>query len=353
LPTTRREAPAAQPPGEPLPVRCPPDPEPASKDLLIHSATILTVTNGTIENGSIWIQDGKIKAVGKTVSAPAMARRIDGAGRFVMPGIIDSHSHSAISGGINEGGPSVTAQCRVSDVLDPEDIDLYRAAAAGVTTLNVLHGSGNAIGGQNAVVKVKFGRPVEEMLIAGAPRGIKMALGENPKRSNSPGQPGRPPRFPATRMGVENVIRESFLAAREYAKAWDDYRARAARGEKLAEPDRNLTLDVLADVLSGKILVHAHCYRADEISMLLDLADEFGFKIRSLQHVLEGYKVADKIRKHGAGASTFADNWGTRWRRSMAQRTIRPCWLKQEFAPRSTPTATSVRAACTTRPPRR
>jgi imidazolonepropionase-like amidohydrolase len=224
-----------------------------------------------------------------------------------MPGIIDSHSHSAISGGGNEGGSSVTAQVRIADVLDPEDIDLYRALAGGVTTLNVLHGSANAIGGQNAVIKPKWGMSVEKLLFPGAPRGIKFALGENPKRSNfTQGAP----RFPATRMGVENVIRESFLHAREYAKAWGDYRARIARGEKVLPPERNLTLDTLADVMAGKVLVHAHCYRADEISMLLDLADEFGFKIRSLQHVLEGYKVADKIRQHGAGASTFADFWG-------------------------------------------
>ncbi|MBI1787949.1 MAG: amidohydrolase family protein [Acidobacteria bacterium] len=250
---------------------------------------------------------GKIKEAGKTVSAPGDARIIDASGRFVMPGIIDSHSHSAMSGGVNEMAPAITAQVRVADVLDPEDIDLYRALAGGTTTLNILHGSANAIGGQNATIKIKWGRPVEEMLFPGAPRGIKMALGENPKRSNfSQGTP----RFPATRMGVENVIRESFTRAREYAKAWEDYEARKARGETVLPPRRNLTLDALRDVLAGKILVHAHCYRADEISMLLDLADEFGFKIRSLQHVLEGYKVMEKIKKHGAGASTFADNWG-------------------------------------------
>ncbi len=295
-------------PKEPIPERKPPQPEPPAKDVLIWNATILTVTNGTMEGGSIWIQDGKIKQLGKTVSAPADARRIDGSGRYVMPGIIDSHSHSAVSGGVNEGSLSVTAQVRIDDVLDPEDIDLYRALAGGVTTLNILHGSANAIGGQNAVVKIKWGRPVGEMLFPGAPRGIKMALGENPKRSNFGGT--GTPRFPATRMGVENVIRESFTRAREYARQREDYRARSTRGEKLMPPGSNLTLETLADVLAGKILVHAHCYRADEISMLLDLADEFGFKIRSLQHVLEGYKVADKIRRHGAGASTFADMWG-------------------------------------------
>jgi imidazolonepropionase-like amidohydrolase len=302
---------AARPPLPPdaiAPARRPPDPEPPTRDLVIRNATILTVTHGTIENGAIWIHDGKIRELGKTVAAPADAKVIDATGQYVMPGIIDSHSHSAISGGVNEGAPAISPQARVADVLDPEDIELYRSLAGGVTTLNILHGSANAIGGQNAVIKNKWSRPVEEMLFPGAPPGIKMALGENPKRSNFSGT--GPQRYPSTRMGVEAVLRESFTRAREYARAWDDYRARATRGEKLLPPQRNVGLDTLADVLAGKILVHAHCYRADEISMLLDLADEFGFKIRSLQHVLEGYKVTEKIRSHGAGASTFADMWG-------------------------------------------
>lgn len=310
-PSTQRNASATPlvPESGIAPERRPPGPEPASRDLVISNATILTVTKGSIENGSIWVHDGKIRELGKTVGAPAGAQVIDATGQFVMPGIIDSHSHSAISGGVNEGAPAISPQARIADVLDPEDIDLYRSLAGGVTTLNILHGSANAIGGQNAVIKNKWSRPVEEMLFTGAPRGIKMALGENPKRSNFTTTTG-PPRFPATRMGVETVIRESFTRAREYARAWDDYRARASRGEKVLPPARNLGLETLADVLAGKILVHAHCYRADEISMLLDLADEFGFKIRSLQHVLEGYKVTEKIRRHGAGASTFADMWG-------------------------------------------
>jgi len=291
----------------PLPERKPPTPEPAPRDMVIKNATVLTITKGTIANGSIWIHEGKIQEVGTTVKAPADAKVIDGTGRFVMPGIIDSHSHSAMSGGVNESGPSVTAQTRVEDVLNPEDVNLYRASAAGVTTLNILHGSANAIGGQNATVKVKYGVPVEQMLFPGAPRGIKMALGENPKRSNGA---VRSTRFPATRMGVENVIRESFKAAKEYKAQWEAYEAKTKRGEKAMPPERNLTLDALRGVLDGSIWVHAHCYRADEISMLIDVAEEFGFKIHSLQHVLEGYKVAEKIRKHGAGASTFADFWG-------------------------------------------
>jgi imidazolonepropionase-like amidohydrolase len=306
-PPLQRASRAPAPPGRIAPERMPPTPEPPARDLVIRNATIFTVTHGVIENGAIWAHEGKIKEVGKSVTAPSDAVVIDGTGEYVMPGIIDSHSHSATSGGVNEGAPAISPQARIADALDPEDIDLYRALAGGATTLNILHGSANAIGGQNAVIKIKWSRPVEEMLFPGAPRGIKMALGENPKHSNFT---GATPRFPATRMGVENVIRESFTHAREYARAWEEYRERSARGEKLLPPARNLTLETLADVLAGKILVHAHCYRADEISMLLDIADEFGFKIRSLQHVLEGYKVTEKILRHGAGASTFADFWG-------------------------------------------
>ncbi|MBC7927354.1 MAG: amidohydrolase family protein, partial [Bryobacteraceae bacterium] len=307
-PATPRAARPENTTASPLPDRRPPNPEPVARDLVIRNATILTVTKGTIANGTIWLHEGKIEEVGASVKAPADAKVIDGTGRFIMPGIIDSHSHSATAGGVNESGPAVTAQCRITDVLNPDDVNLYRSAAGGVTTLNILHGSANAIGGQNATVKLKWGSPVEQMLFPGAPRGIKMALGENPKRSNS--RASGTPRFPATRMGVENVIRETFKAGREYRQQWDDYQAKVGRNEKAMPPERNLTLDAIRDVLDGKILVHAHCYRADEISMLLDLADEFGFKIRSLQHVLEGYKVTEKIKKHGAGASTFADNWG-------------------------------------------
>lgn len=276
---------------------------------MIRNATILTVTKGTITNGSVWVSGGKIREAGRTVAAPASAKSIDGTGLYVMPGIVDSHSHAAISGGVNEAGSSVTAQVRVDDVLNAEDVNLYRAAAGGVTTLNILHGSANVFGGQNATIKVRWGSPVERLLVEGAPRGIKMALGENPRRVNATAAAGR---FPATRMGVAHVVRESFTAARDYRTAWNDYRARISKGDKINAPETNLALEVLADVLEGKVLVHAHCYRADEISMLLDLAEEFGFRVRTLQHVLEGYKVADKIRRHGAGASTFY-MWGGKW----------------------------------------
>ena len=258
-------------------------------ETLIKNGTILTITNGTIENGDVLIRDGKIVAVGPGLATPSGARVIDATGKFVMPGIIDAHSHMAIEGGGNEGASPITPNVRIADVVRDDDVAIYRALAGGTTIVNVLHGSANVIGGTNAVLKLKWGRPVEDLLF-GAPPGIKFALGENPKRSRSSGQAVR--RFPATRMGVQHALRESFTLAREYMKQWDAYESARGRGNDPVPPRRDLKLETLAEIMRGNIMVHAHCYRADEIVMLLNIADEFGFKIRTLQHVLEGYKVA-------------------------------------------------------------
>lgn len=277
-------------------------------ETLIRNATVLTVSRGTLPVTDVLIRDGKIAAVGQNLRASANARVIDATSKYVLPGIIDAHSHSMMDA-INESSLSITSMARIQDVLNPTDVDLYRALAGGVTALNLLHGSANAIGGQNVVVKIKYGRPVQDFIFPGALPGIKFALGENPKRSNS-SLPSASRRYPATRMGVEQTIRDAFVRARAYQAEWATHRAQTARGEKnLIAPRRDLQLEPLVEVLEGKRLVHAHCYRADEILMLLDLADEFGFKIRTLQHVLEGYKVAPEIARHGAGASTFADFW--------------------------------------------
>lgn len=280
----------------------------APVETLIRNATILTITHGTLTNSDLLLRNGKIAAVGKNLKA-GNASVIDGTNKYVMPGIIDCHSHSMLDA-INEGTLSVTSMVRTRDALNSVDVDLYRELAGGVTTLNLLHGSANAIGGLNTIVKIKYGRPVEEFLFSGAPPGIKFALGENPKRSNSQTQVGQQRRYPATRMGVEEVIRDAFTRARDYNKGWDEYRAAVARREKnLVPPRRDLQLEPLVEVLEGKRHVHAHCYRADEILMLINIANEFGFKVRTFQHALEGYKVAKEIAQHGAGASIFADNW--------------------------------------------
>jgi imidazolonepropionase-like amidohydrolase len=277
--------------------------------LLIRNATILTVTHGTLEQSDILIKDGKIAAVGSALKAPADTQVIEASGQFVMPGIIDCHSHIAVDGDVNEGSVSVSSMVNIADVLNSDDPAIYRDLAGGVTSANILHGSANSIGGQTVVIKLRWGQPAAKLPFEGALPGIKFALGENPKRSNFGGF-GLPERYPATRLGVEETIRGAFTEARDYKKSWDDYNKRIAAGEKnVAPPRRDLKLDPLVEVLEGKRYVHAHCYREDEILMLLHVAKEFGFRVQTLQHVLEGYKVADEIAAAGTGASTFSDWW--------------------------------------------
>jgi imidazolonepropionase-like amidohydrolase len=282
---------------------------------LIRNATVMTVTKGTIQNGSVLIQNGKIAAIGKNLHAPADATIVDAASKFLIPGIIDCHSHTAVEGSVNEGTVSDSSMVDIKDVLNPTDINIYRALAGGLTVSNVLHGSANAIGGQTIVIKLRWGKTAREMLMEGATPGIKFALGENPKRQGYPAQgflnQGTAPerRYPGTRMGVEEVIRQSFTEAKNYQADWKVYNEKLARGEHPLPPRKDLRLEPLVEVLEGKRYVHAHCYRSDEILMLIRVADEMGFKIRTFQHVLEGYKVAKEIAAHGAGASTFSDWW--------------------------------------------
>ena len=284
----------------------------APRETLIQNATIMTASHGTIKNGSILIRNGKIAEVGTNVRArDANARIIDATGKWVTPGIIDCHSHTAGEGNINEGTLSVTAMVRIRDILNPYDPDVYRQLAGGLTTVNILHGSANSIGGQNAVVKLKFGKPIDDWPIPDAPPGIKFALGENPKRSNNQGITGvTARRYPATRMGVEETIRDAFIRAKDYMREWDEYNAKKSSDKNAIAPHRDLMLDALVEILQGKRLVHSHCYRNDEIVMLLNLGDELGFHVQTLQHVLEGYKVANEIAAHKTHASTFADFWG-------------------------------------------
>jgi imidazolonepropionase-like amidohydrolase len=275
----------------------------------IRNGTIITATRGTIASGTVLIRDGKIAAVGPNVSIPAGADVYDATGKFVSPGIIDAHSHIA-SDAINEGSVSVSSMTGMEDVLDPTDINIYRDLAGGTTTANILHGSANAIGGKTVVIKLRHGKArASDLIFQGALPGIKFALGENVTRKR--GQtPTNPQRFPTTRQGVEYVIRDAFTRAKGYRKEWQDYEAKKKAGQDVLAPRRDLQLDALVEVLDGKRLVHAHSYRADEIVMLIRLADEMGFKVTTFQHVLEGYKVAKEIAAHNAGASTFSDWWG-------------------------------------------
>ncbi|MBI3208121.1 MAG: amidohydrolase family protein [Candidatus Solibacter usitatus] len=288
---------------------------PAAPPIVIQNANVLTITKGSFK-GSVVIQDGKIIAVGEKVDIPAGAQIIDAGGQYLMPGIIDAHSHIAADS-INEGAVSVSSMVGIEDVLNPEDIAIQRALAGGVTTANILHGSANSIGGKCMVIKTRWGKDTAGIQFEGAKPGIKFALGENPKRQGMPTTTGRRGggadtanlRYPGTRMGVEDVIRQAFTEAKQYQAEWKEYEAKKARGQIVIPPRRDLKLEPLVEVLEGKRLVHAHCYRADEILMLLRVADDFGFKIKTLQHVLEGYKVAKEIAAHGAGASTFSDWW--------------------------------------------
>jgi imidazolonepropionase-like amidohydrolase len=287
-----------------------PAPGAQAHELLIKNATILTSSHGTIKNGSILVRNGKIAEVGTNVNASGPnVQVIDATGKYVTPGIIDCHSHTAITGDVNEGTLSVTAMVRIQDVVNPYDPDIYRELAGGVTTVNILHGSANSIGGQNAVVKLKLDKPLEQWFIADAPAGIKFALGENPKRSNFQ-LPGLERRYPATRMGVEETIRQAFDQAKDYKRQWEEYESKKATDPNAIAPRRDLKLDALVEILAGKRMVHSHCYVDDEILMLLNLGDEIGFHVQTLQHVLEGYKVADEIAAHKTGGSTFADFWG-------------------------------------------
>jgi imidazolonepropionase-like amidohydrolase len=273
----------------------------------IQNVTIHTATKPAFV-GDVLVLDGDVVAVGAVGSgrAPEGILVVDGTGKHLAPGVIDVHSHLAIERGINEGTLSITADCDISDVIDADDVGLYRALAGGVTTIQCLHGSANPIGGRSEVLKLRWHADADALRFPAAPQGIKFALGENVKQSNW-GDPGQ--RFPNSRPGVEAVFERGFRRAQEYRADREAYDAAKARGEDPPPPRRDVRLDVLADIIDGKVKVHSHCYTAPEILMLLRSAERFGFRIQTLQHVLEGYKVAAEIAKHGAGPSTFSDWW--------------------------------------------
>jgi imidazolonepropionase-like amidohydrolase len=289
---------------------------PDKENLLITNATIWTCdATGKIENASMLIADGKILAVGQGVLNPEKFlpaktpfTTIDGTGMHITPGIIDEHSHIAINAGVNEGGQSITAEVRIGDVIDPRDRAIYYALAGGVTAVQQLHGSANAIGGQSSLIKLRWGKTPEQMKIKGAPGHIKFALGENVKQSNW-GQE-HTVRFPQTRMGVEQVYYDAFSRAKEYRKLWKQWEAMPGSKTKgLSAPARDLELDALVEILEGKRFITCHSYVQSEINMLMHVADSMGFKVNTFTHILEGYKVADKMQKHGAAGSTFSDWW--------------------------------------------
>ncbi|WP_422931057.1 amidohydrolase family protein [Singulisphaera sp. PoT] len=271
-------------------------------NVLIKDATILTVTEeGTISKGSILVKDGKIAKIGSNVDAPKDVTVINAAGMVAMPGIIDSHSHIAVQGSVNEWSLSIVPEVRIKDVITGDDVSIYRALAGGTTTARILHGSADAIGGQDAVIKLKYGLPGRDLIIKDAPQGVKFALGENVTRN--------PGRFPNSRMGVESTLERAFQEARAYQVLARNHAAAQAKGLNPAPFRRDLRLEAIARILEGSIKIHSHCYRSDEILMLLRVASRHGVRVQSLQHALEGYKVAAEIAAHGASASTFSDWW--------------------------------------------
>ncbi|MGV3485911.1 MAG: amidohydrolase family protein, partial [Planctomycetaceae bacterium] len=277
---------------------------PARGPVLLSGATLWTSgPAGVLEDADILIRDGKIAEIGKDLPVSEDVEVIRLGGKHISPGLIDCHSHIATDGGVNESGQAITSEVRISDFIDPTAIAIYRQLAGGVTTANVLHGSANPIGGQNCVIKLRWGSSMDGMVMRDAPEGIKFALGENVKQSNS----GRSGRYPGSRMGVEQIIRDQLLAARFYDAEHRRYRSGAR--DRLP-PRTDLQLEALAEVVRGERWIHCHSYRQDEIVAFLDTLDELNIQVGTLQHVLEGYKVAERLKQHGAMASSFADWWG-------------------------------------------
>lgn len=273
---------------------------------LIQGATVHTAT-GPAEVLDVLVVDGKIRSIGAGLPVPDGASVLDGSGKHLAPGVVDCHSHTAIERGVNEGTLSITAEVRIMDSVDVDDVGIYRALAGGVTTIRQLHGSANAIGGQDAVLKLRWhAEQASDLYFDGALTGIKFALGENPKRSGGRGGG----RYPGTRMGIESIYARAFERAKEYRLEFETYEAAKVAGEDPSPPRRDLRLDTLVGILEGKVHVHSHCYRTDGILMLVRMSQRFGFQIATLQHVLEGYKVAHELAEAQVPASAFADWWG-------------------------------------------
>jgi imidazolonepropionase-like amidohydrolase len=271
--------------------------KPKQKKYLIKNATLWTCEkDGNLSNTDLLIENGKIKKVAKNIS-DATAIIIDGTGKHVTPGIIDEHSHIAISRGVNECTEASTAEVRIGDVINPDDINIFRQLSGGVTTSQLLHGSCNPIGGQSAIIKLRWGASPEEMKFEGADPFIKFALGENVKRSGG----NNNQRFPDSRMGVEQVYIDYFTRAKAYSEEIEKLGADHVR--------RNLDLEALAEILNKKRFITCHSYVQSEINMLMHVAEKFDFKVNTFTHILEGYKVADKMKKHGVGAASFSDWW--------------------------------------------
>lgn len=281
--------------------------------ILIKNATIWT-NNGdsVLKDHDVYVVDGKIVRIAKNIDAPklAFAKIIDATGKHLTPGIIDEHSHIALTAGVNEGAKASSSEVRMGDVINPEDVNIYRQLSGGVTCAQLLHGSANPIGGQSAIIKLRWGHSAEDLKYEKSDGFIKFALGENVKQSNWGEQNSI--RFPQTRMGVEQLYKDYFTRAKEYDLQWQSFSKLSPKEiekNKIASPRKDLELDAVAEILNKKRFITCHSYVQSEINMLMHVADSFGFKVNTFTHILEGYKVADKMKAHGVSASTFADWW--------------------------------------------
>lgn len=288
----------------------------AEKSLLFTKGNLITVEGETINGGDILLRGSKIAKIGKGLKPDSQTQVVDLDGKWVMPGIIDSHSHIAIEGSVNEGGNLITSEVDIKDVIWPEDINIFYALTGGVTTIHTMHGSANSIGGRGIVLKLRWGKSAEEMIFEGAPPTLKWALGENPKQSNI-SLPG-PARYPRTRMGVEASIRREFEKAKDYMNAWEEYStaAKAAKKKKMPvplPPKKDYRLEVIADTLAGKYWIRCHAYQAEEMLSIMKLCDEYGVKLVCFEHGLEGYRITNELVKYGVAVSTFADYWSYKW----------------------------------------
>jgi imidazolonepropionase-like amidohydrolase len=282
--------------------------DPKQETIVIKNATVWTnEKEGVLQNTDVLIKNGKISKIAKNISE-ANARVIDGTGKHLTPGVIDEHSHIAASS-INEGGQSVTSEVRMADNLNPDDINIYRQLSGGVTSSHILHGSANVIGGQTQLIKLRWGANDEELKFKNWPGFIKFALGENVKRSTSAiGNSSNNVRYPDTRMGVEQVLVDAFTRAKDYEKTWKDYEANKTK-KGIVAPRRDLELDALVEILNNKRHITCHSYVQSEITGAIRIAEQMGYKYNTFTHILEGYKVADKMKAHGSNASTFSDWW--------------------------------------------
>jgi len=285
---------------------------PEQRDVLFRNATVWTNEGeGIVEQCDVLVKNGKIAGVGKNLSSEGV-EVIDATGKHLTSGIIDEHSHIAVSGGVNEGSRAITSEVRIADVIDPEDISIYRQLAGGVTAAQVLHGSANPIGGQSCIIKHRWGKNAEELKIKNTVGFLKHALGENVKQSRYPANMAI--RYPQTRMGVEQIIRDGYLRAKEYLETWDQYnRLNPKEKARMTKPRRDLRLEAIGEVLQKKSFITCHTYVQSETNMIMKLAEDFNVKAHTLIHNTEGYKIADKMKEHGAAGSIFSDWWAFKY----------------------------------------